>query len=93
MAKLSPRRVKTDLGHRVRELREIVGLVQEELAEAVGLSTRQLQRVEAGDLNPTLDTLIALANALKTDLPGLLSAPQRRALRRAGRPRRFSQSG
>ena len=54
------------VGRRVRELREQRGMSQLELAQAAGVSARQLARLEGGSANLTLTTLEALAGALGT---------------------------
>ena len=56
---------KTQLGKRVRELRNRQGMSQEFLAEASGLSLRTIQRIENGASNPTGESLKRLANALE----------------------------
>lgn len=42
----------TGLGSRIREARVEAGLTQEELAELIGVGTRQMQYYESGDSNP-----------------------------------------
>lgn len=65
---------KASIAKHVRELRRSAKLTQNELAESAGVSIRVIQDVEHGKGNPTLDTLEALANALKTDLHALCGA-------------------
>jgi transcriptional regulator with XRE-family HTH domain len=53
------------MGERLRELRERVGLSQEKLAHQAGLSSAVVFRIEQDRPgNPTLSTLVALARVL-----------------------------
>lgn len=54
----------TNLGSRIKQLRNQRALSQEALAEESGLSLRTIQRIENGSSNPTGDTLKKLAQAL-----------------------------
>ena len=54
----------TNLGSRIKQLRNQRALSQEALAEESGLSLRTIQRIENGSSNPTGDTLKRLAQAL-----------------------------
>lgn len=60
------------LGQRVRQIREEKGLSQRSLAAACGLSLAALQKIEYGNANPSLDTLIRLRKGLKTTIHKLL---------------------
>lgn len=53
-------------GERVRERREYLGYSQRELAELGGMTAAYLSRLERGDREPTLKSLILLAEPLKT---------------------------
>lgn len=50
------------------EVRKEQGLSQEKLAELSGVSRVSIARFETGKLNPTLNTLEKLADALKTSV-------------------------
>src|SRR5665213_1288244 len=63
------------VGRRVRELREAHNLSQVEVAQAAGVSARQLARLEAGTANLTLTTLEAIAGALGSRAAALLPHP------------------
>jgi transcriptional regulator with XRE-family HTH domain len=52
------------LAQRVKELRKLNGLSQEELAKNSGLSLRTIQRVENGETEPTGETLKRISSAL-----------------------------
>ncbi|RJR43984.1 MAG: XRE family transcriptional regulator [Desulfobacteraceae bacterium] len=56
--------VKEMIGRRIREIRTKKGLTQEELAEKMGMGPKYLSSIERGKENPTLNTLIALAESL-----------------------------
>lgn len=56
-----------DLGLKVAELRQQKGLTQEELAEYCHISTRTIQRIESGDVNPRSHTIHCLHGALDFD--------------------------
>ena len=47
---------------RIKELRLAAGETQTQVAEAIGTTTRQYQRYEAGEQKPGLDYLCALAD-------------------------------
>jgi transcriptional regulator with XRE-family HTH domain len=55
--------VLSDVGRRVAELRLAADLTQEELAEALAVSVKYVQRVERGRCNLTLDSMVKLVNA------------------------------
>lgn len=56
----------------MRRLRLLRGLTQEKLAERIECAPRHLQRVEAGTVNVSLKTLVALAHALGVETMELL---------------------
>ncbi|PKQ30946.1 MAG: transcriptional regulator [Actinobacteria bacterium HGW-Actinobacteria-2] len=60
------------VGHRVAELRKDRGLSLSALAAAAGIGKGSLSELEAGDRNPTLATLYALAGQLEVPLASLL---------------------
>lgn len=49
-----------DLATATRWIRESLGLNQRDFAALVGLSTPQVARLERGEANPTLETLLAV---------------------------------
>ena len=61
------------LGRRVQELRAAASLSLAELARRSGVARATLTQLEAGDGNPTLDTLYALADALGRPLSDLIA--------------------
>lgn len=52
------------VGGTIRRLRKAAGLSQEALAERAGLALRYVSGVERGEENPSLRSLVALAEAL-----------------------------
>jgi len=62
-----------NIGSKIKDLRLLKGLTQEELAEQTGLSVRTIQRIESGEVDPRTYTLTALAQALEVDLEVLTS--------------------
>jgi transcriptional regulator with XRE-family HTH domain len=65
----------TEVGRRVRELRERREMSLSELARRASVGKATLSGLEAGTRNPTLDTLQAVATALDLPLTALLSPP------------------
>jgi transcriptional regulator with XRE-family HTH domain len=59
------------LGERLRSLREAAELTQLQAASAAELDPKHLQEIERGRTNPTLATLVALADAYKVSLSEL----------------------
>ena len=61
------------IGQKVRFYRKAAGLRQEALAEAAGISTNYLGMIERGEKIPSLETFLAIANALSVSSDLLLS--------------------
>ena len=68
--------IKTVIGGRIRSARQRRGMSLSELGRVSGIAKATLSNIEAGEANPTLDTLGQLSNALKTPLGELLAQPQ-----------------
>lgn len=62
------RNIAINIGQSIRERRELLGLLQPQLSSIAGVSTRTIQLVEAGKANPSLQTLMQLADALGLNL-------------------------
>ena len=62
-----------DLGKRGRKQRQLIGLTQQELAERIGVSTSFVGHVERGTRKASLETLVALSNALGVGVDYLLA--------------------
>jgi len=52
------------MGRRIRELRMLRGLSQEQLGNLAGIAVSQVGRIERGEINTTLSTLVIIARAL-----------------------------
>jgi transcriptional regulator with XRE-family HTH domain len=52
------------IGEIIKKRRELLGLLQPQLSELSNVSTRTIQLVEQGKGNPSLDTLLKLAEPL-----------------------------
>jgi HTH-type transcriptional regulator, cell division transcriptional repressor len=58
-------RLLSQVGANIQEIRLTKKMSQEKVAEAADLNRRYLQRLEAGDRNFTMKTLVKIAHALK----------------------------
>ena len=52
----------------IKQRREMMQVTQESLAELSGVGLRTLNKLESGTANPTLSTLVKLADALGLEL-------------------------
>lgn len=68
------------LNRRIRALREVAGLTQEELGAAVGLGKAAVSAWERGHSTPGSDDLPAIAKALGVEVGDLFEAPRRRVV-------------
>ena len=66
------------LGDIIRQRRELLGLVQSQLAALSGISTRTIQLVEQGKGNPSLETLMSLIDPLGLRLDLILKIPSKK---------------
>lgn len=60
--------LKSYIGGQVKTLRKQTGLTQAELGERIGRTSEAISNVETGKSLPSLDTLIAIANAMGAPL-------------------------
>jgi transcriptional regulator with XRE-family HTH domain len=67
--------VLATVGPRLRSLRQLRDVTLTELAEATGISTSTLSRLETGRLHPTLSQLLPLARSHGVTLDELVGAP------------------
>lgn len=61
-----------EIGQRVRKYRKACGLSQEQLAQAVGISTTHMSHIETGNTKLSLHVLASLASALSVSADALL---------------------
>ena len=64
------------LGRRIRAIRNANGWTQEELGAKSDVSYKYIGEVERGQQNPSLDTLIKIADALEIELSDLFCFEQ-----------------
>jgi putative transcriptional regulator len=60
------------LGERIREIRKDRGISQKQLAHSIGKDQQSIQRLEAGNINPSYYYLIEIANGLEIEPSKLL---------------------
>jgi transcriptional regulator with XRE-family HTH domain len=77
--KQSPEEVVCKVVRLIRKERERQGISMNALSERSGLSQAMISLVERDLRNPTLDTLLRIANALDLDLGKMLSKATMRA--------------
>ncbi|WP_148909203.1 helix-turn-helix domain-containing protein [Sphingobacterium allocomposti] len=65
-------KLKKELGKRIVELREQKGWSQSDLARACNKDRQAIEKLENGKVNPTLYTLLEIANALDISLSKLV---------------------
>ena len=64
------------IGQRIKSIRVKSNLTQEKLAERMEINTKYLSSIERGKENPTLNTIICLAEALEVDIGDIFSSLQ-----------------
>lgn len=64
--------LKKELGKHIIELREQKGWSQSDLARACNKDRQAIEKLENGKVNPTLYTLLEVANALEISLSKLV---------------------
>jgi len=69
------------VGERVRLERQGRGWTLDQLAASAGVSRRMVVHVEQGEANPSIGTLLRLADALGVGLPTLVEPPRTGAVR------------
>ena len=72
--------IRAAVGHRIRALRTTRGQSLSELSRESGVAKATLSKIEGGEANPTLDTLIALTTALRVPLGDLLRPEKKMSL-------------
>ena len=69
---LGDKMLLNDFGTRLKELRETNKISQGKLSENTGIVREQISRIENGNINPTLETLYKISEALNMSLSELL---------------------
>jgi transcriptional regulator with XRE-family HTH domain len=75
------------VGANVRRKRIQKGLTQAELAEAIDVDVRYLQRIERATTVPSISTVVALADTLETPV-SMMFQPAKLSEPKTGRPRK-----
>ena len=68
--------IKKRFGIAVREHRKRLNVSQEELAMRIGADQAYVSRIEAGQMNVTLETVDQIASALGVDVAALFAADE-----------------
>ncbi|MDA8091470.1 MAG: helix-turn-helix transcriptional regulator [Nitrospiraceae bacterium] len=63
--------IRKKLGEKIRQLRKLRELTQEQLGEKAGISYKFIGEVERGDVNPSLDSLVNISKALRVGVKEL----------------------
>jgi len=79
---MQPNRTLRALANRIKELRELKGISQEELAHRAGLSRTGMGFLETGKRWPRLDTLMKVAQGLNVTVDELLKGLHKPSRRR-----------
>jgi len=69
----APEQELLEVGSRMRQLREMQGLSLQELSSLSGVDTDTLSKIESGEIQPQLGTVLKLARSLEGDLGSLIS--------------------
>src|SRR5688572_5337766 len=95
MVLASPKNTTTQVGRRVRTLREARGLSLRDLALRSGVSAPMLSQVERGETSPTLAVAERIASGLNLPLSTLLRLDERQnvAIVRKGERRSDRRDG
>ena len=82
------------VGRRIAQVRQRLGLTQQEAADRARMELTQWQRLERGRTNPTLQTMFEAAAALETSVAALARPRLERAPNpaRPGRPTRRTRT-
>ena len=68
--------VKSVLGDNIKRYRKLIGLSQEQLGHKIDADQAYVSRLEAGQLNPTLETIAEIASALEVRIEKLFEKKQ-----------------
>ncbi len=85
--------VKSEIGERMREIREQRGYSQRDLAKRSGLSANAISRIERGENSPTVSSLHQLAAALRVPIVSFFETGEQLATMLVRRNRRLRTRG
>lgn len=84
-----PEKLKEHVGRRIAELRQHEGLTQADVAESIGTTVPNYQRIEYGSQNVTIETMVKIANAIRCKVVDLFGSEDRpRPARRRSTPKK-----
>lgn len=61
-----------ELGENIRKIRELRGVSQQFIADALSISQKNISRIETGQSSPTFNTLVRISSILEVDLKVIL---------------------
>lgn len=64
-----------EMGNRIKERRDTLGITQPDLAEMAGISKNTLYKIETGQANPTLKVLNKIAEILGMEITMTVRKP------------------
>lgn len=67
-----------EIGQVIRQRRELLGLVQPQLANISGVGLRTIQMIERSKANPSIETLMQIADPLGLTLQLVLKDPRKK---------------
>jgi transcriptional regulator with XRE-family HTH domain len=85
-----PDQVVRDVGRRIAEVREHLGLTQQEASERLAMPLKNLQLYESGK-NMMIATAVRIARGLGVPTRSLFDEPRSRTRRPPGRPKRSTK--
>ncbi len=62
-----------ELGEKIRKIRELKGLTQQNIADQIKTTQKHLSRIENGQTSPTFEMLVSITKCLEISLNELLS--------------------
>ena len=63
--------IRVHVGQRIRDLRDGLDITQPELADRVNMRVASISEMERGNIGPSLNSLVPIADALHTTVPDL----------------------
>lgn len=70
------RKLRSDIGKKIKSLRLDKGISQEKLAEYVNMSREHISCIERGKHLPTVETLYNMAKFFKIDIKDFFNTPK-----------------